>query len=77
MRRVVSILMLLALVAFAAFVWPSRWRYEHITIDKEDYLVRVERLTGRADILVPEQGWTPADMPWDEEPAEADTTVPT
>jgi hypothetical protein len=68
MRRLFLLLVLIVAVAFMALVWPSRWRYDHITVDKDTYLVRVERLTGHADILVPELGWTPAETPWDETP---------
>jgi len=66
MRRLTLLLFALAALAFLAFVWPSRWRYDHITVDQDTYLVRVERVTGRAEILVPELGWTPAEMPWNE-----------
>jgi hypothetical protein len=73
MRRfLVSLLFLLLLVALAFFVWPTRWRYDHITVDGDNYLVRVDRVTGHADILVPEQGWTPSEQPWDQEPAPQD-----
>jgi len=80
MRRLFSILILLGALAFLAFVWPTRWRYDHITVDKDTYLLRVERLTGHADILVPEMGWTPAEEPWDEDKGPTDgektSTVP-
>lgn len=65
MRRLLLLVLVVAL-AFAVFVWPSRWRYDHITVQQDRYLVRIERLTGRTEILVPELGWTPAEMPWDE-----------
>ena len=68
MRRLFSLVFVLVVaLAFLAFVWPTRWRYDHITVDKDTYLVRVERLTGHAEILVPEMGWTPAEQPWDED----------
>ena len=80
MRRLFSILILLGALAFLAFVWPTRWRYDHITVDKDTYRLRVERLTGHADILVPEMGWTPAEEPWDEDKGPTDgektSTVP-
>lgn len=65
MRRLSLLLLFLAALAFAAFAWPTRWRYDHITVDRESYLVRIDRLSGHADILVPELGWTPAEAPWD------------
>jgi len=80
MRRLLPIVLLLGALVFMAFVWPTRWRYDHITVDKDTYLVRVERLTGHAEILVPEMGWTPAEQAWDEEPGpsegERTSTVP-
>ena len=82
MRRLLSLVfVLIVALAFFAFVWPTRWRYDHITVDKDKYLVRVERLNGHAEILVPEMGWTPAEQPWDEDTGptqsgERATTVP-
>lgn len=66
MGRWFRLFFVLLALAFLVFLWPTRWRYDHITIDKDTYLVRIERLTGHADILVPEVGWTPAEVPWDE-----------
>ena len=71
-RAIVSIAFLVIVVGLALFVWPTRWHYEHITVDGDSYLVRVDRFTGHADILVPEQGWTPSEQPWDQEPAPQD-----
>lgn len=68
MRRFALLLFVLALV-FSAFVWPTRWRFDHISVDGDTYLVRVNRITGHADILVPETGWVPAEDPWDESPS--------
>lgn len=66
MRRLTLLILVILALAFAVFVWPSRWRYDHITVQQDSYLVRTERLTGRTEILVPELGWTPAEQPWDE-----------
>ena len=71
MRRFLLLLFLISLV-FAAFVWPSRWRYDHISVDGDSYLVRINRFTGHADILVPETGWIPSEQSWDD-----DSTPPT
>jgi len=65
MSRFLRLLVLVVALAVVAWVWPSRWRYDHITVDHETYVVRIDRLTGHADILVPELGWTPAEEPWD------------
>lgn len=68
MRRILVFLFLLLIAAATVcFVWPTRWHYEHITVDGETYLVRIDRISGHADILVPEMGWTPSEQPWDED----------
>ena len=72
MRRLFLLLFYALALAFLLFVWPSRWRYDHITVDKETYVIRIDRLTGHADILVPEIGWTPSEEPWDDGPSPQD-----
>ena len=49
------------IVAFAALVWPTRWRYDHMTVDGDTYPVRIHRLTGHAELLLPGDGWTPVE----------------
>ena len=66
MRRLFTLFFMIVALAFLVLLWPTRWRYDHITVDKDTYLVRVDRLTGHADILVPEVGWTPSEDPWHE-----------
>ena len=58
-RRLFALALLLMLVACFAFVWPSLYRYDHMTVDGDVYPVRIQRVTGHADILLPEQGWIP------------------
>jgi len=60
-----SVLVLLILVAAVAWVWPTLYRYDKILVDQDTYLVRIHRITGHADILVPEEGWIPAERRWD------------
>jgi hypothetical protein len=73
MRRILFLLVLLVgLVATVSFVWPTRWRYEHISVDGDSYLVRIDRMSGHVDILVPESGWTPSEQPRDVEPPSPD-----
>ena len=72
MRRLTLLILAIIALALAVFVWPTRWRYDHITVESDRYLVRIERLTGRTEILVPELGWTPAEQPWDENAAPGD-----
>jgi hypothetical protein len=64
-RRLLPALLIALFAALAAYVWPTAYRYEKITVDQDTYLVRIQRFTGQADILVPEQGWVPSDQPWD------------
>ena len=65
-------LILVAAVTVAVLVglWSMRFRYDHIVVDGDHYLVRIERVTGNVDILIPGEGWVPAEDAWnDEEPA--------
>jgi hypothetical protein len=48
------ILALAVVVAFAWFVWPTRW--ESLTTDP-DFEVRKHRLTGEVEARMPRQGW--------------------
>ncbi len=60
--RVLRGLVVLAIVAaFALFVWPTRYRYEHMTTDNNLVIVRIDRFNGNADMLVPDEGWTPVE----------------
>lgn len=43
-------------MALGAFVWPTRYRYDHIKLNASDLPVRIDRLTGKTEILFP-QGW--------------------
>jgi hypothetical protein len=52
---------LVLFAAFAAFVWPTQWRYDKMTIGDDTYPVRIHRVTGHADVLLPGDGWTPAE----------------
>jgi hypothetical protein len=61
---------LFAAVVVAA-LWSARYRYDHITVQSDRYIVRIHRLTGHADILVPETGWVPAEERWDDVQDEA------
>ena len=66
-RRLLPALLILAAIVFAAFVWPTVYRYEKITVNSDTCLVRIHRFTGHADILVPEQGWVPSEDRWDQD----------
>jgi hypothetical protein len=62
-----ALLVFVLILAGVAFVWPSLYRYDHMTVDGDIYPVRIHRITGHADILLPEQGWIPAEDSWDED----------
>ena len=59
----IAIRLLLALVV-VLLLWGMRFRFDHIIVDNETYLVRVHRVTGDADILIPGEGWVPAEDAW-------------
>ena len=63
---------LLLLAALVLFVWPTRWRYDHITVSQDTYPVRIDRLSGHADILLPGDGWTPVEEATDMLPGSQD-----
>ena len=58
-------LWLLLVAAFAIYVWPTRWRYDHLTMDGNIVLVRMDRFSDDADMLVPDEGWVPVESPPD------------
>jgi len=60
--RLVRLLVVLAiLAAVALFVWPTRYRYDHMTVDSNFVIVRIDRFNGNADMLVPDEGWLPVE----------------
>ncbi len=64
-RWIVPLVLFLLALAFALCVWPTRWRYDHMTVDGDIVPVRMDRLTGRADMLIPDHGWVPVEAPPD------------
>ncbi len=64
-RWIVPLVLFLLALAFALCVWPTRWRYDHMTVDGDIVPVRMDRLTGRADMLLPDHGWVPVEAPPD------------
>jgi hypothetical protein len=69
----IAVRVLLALLVLL-LLWSARYRYDHIVVQGDTYLVRVHRVTGHADILVPEQGWVPAEDSWDDSQDENPST---
>jgi hypothetical protein len=56
-----NLAVLLLLAALAVYVWPTRFRYDHVSVDGNTYPVRIDRFTGDGDMLVPDQGWVPVE----------------
>ena len=44
---------------FAVFVWPTRYRYDHITRGKVDLVGRIDLFSGRAQTLELDGTWQP------------------
>lgn len=55
------LVILLVLAALAVYVWPTRFRYDHVSVDGNTYPVRIDRFSGDSDMLVPDQGWVPVE----------------
>lgn len=57
-------LVVFALVsAFLTWVWPTWYRWDHMTVDGNVVPVRIHRLSGEADMLLPDEGWVPVEAP--------------
>lgn len=73
-KNLVSVMLrLLALFVVVLLLWSARFRFDHIIVEGETYLVRVHRVTGDADILIPGEGWVPAEDAW----SDSSVTPPT
>ncbi len=68
-RLVLALLVLLVL-------YGARFRFDHIVVEGETYLVRVQRVTGDADILIPGEGWVPAEDAWSDSSETPPTSFP-
>ena len=64
-RWVGPVVWLLLAAAFVVYVWPTRWRYDHLTMDGNIVPVRMDRFSGDAEMLVPDEGWVPVEAPDD------------
>ena len=63
--RVLRLMWLLLILLFAVYVWPTRWRYDHLTFEGNIVPVRMDRFSGDADMLLPDEGWVPVEAPVD------------
>lgn len=56
---------LLLVLMLAVFVWPTRWRYDHMTMDGNIVPVRMDRFSNHSEMLLPDEGWVPVRVPPD------------
>lgn len=67
LKQMMRVLVRAGLLLLAGLLlWSVRFRFDHIVVDSETYLVRVSRLSGHADILIPGEGWVPSEEAWDD-----------
>lgn len=68
-QTAVAVLRTLIVIALASlfllYVWPTRYRYDHMTVDGNLVPVRIDRISGDSDMLVPDDGWVPVESPQD------------
>jgi hypothetical protein len=58
LRLLIAIAITAIVASFAVYVWPTRYRYDHMSLDgRSDYLVRIDRFSGTAEFLYPGTGW--------------------
>ena len=68
MLRFITILILVAAIPFAVYVWPTKYAYDRLKVGESDFPVRIHRVTSDADYLTP-AGWRPLKQ----SPAQAQT----
>jgi hypothetical protein len=56
-RLLLVLALLIVLVSGAIFVWPTMWRFDHLTSSGDTFPIRIHRITGRTEILLGVQGW--------------------
>ncbi len=61
MRILRTLIVFIVLGLLAVFVWPTQFRYDHMTVDGNIVPVRIDRFNGDADMLVPDEGWIPVE----------------
>jgi hypothetical protein len=58
MKRLLLIVPAVAILgAFAAFVWPTQWRYDDVRADNVTRKIRVNRITDKTQVLT-HSGWS-------------------
>lgn len=49
------------LLLFGVYIWPTRYSYDHMRTGDVSLLIRIDRFSGKADILIPGKGWIDAE----------------
>ena len=57
---VTGVIFIAVLVATVIYVWPTPWRYEHLTLKGSSHPVRIHRVTGKTEVLY-QEGWESVD----------------
>lgn len=55
---IIQVFACVVLVFLGIFVWPTRYRYDHIKQGSMTLPIRIDRFTGRAEALYLEGGWS-------------------
>lgn len=63
---IIGTIVLLTILAFSTFVWPTIYRYDHMNLNGTVLPVRINRISGKTEILYP-SGWASVDTPQKEE----------
>jgi len=54
----ISAILVAVFALFAIYVWPTRYMYDHIgAVQGTSLPVRIDRFTGEAEWLMPNEGW--------------------
>jgi hypothetical protein len=56
-QKIVLIAVAAVVVVLAVTVWPTRYRYDHVNLGESVLPVRIDRLSGRTEILYGWSGW--------------------
>jgi hypothetical protein len=56
-RIILLILLAISALAVFLFVWPTQYRYDHIKHSDHTYPVRINRITGTTEMLIPGREW--------------------
>jgi hypothetical protein len=71
LKIAIAVIILTILLALGAFVWPTRYKYDRLKMANADSPVRIDRLTGKTEILYP-SGWHGVDNRESQTPPDQD-----